>query len=393
MRFTRHEVAGAFADLGTLLPLALSLVVVNGLHPTPVLLIPGLLYLWCAWFYRLPMPVQPLKAFSALAIGMGLAPSVISAGALLMGLCLLLLGATSLGDRLTRLFTVPIIRGIQVGIGLILLWSAGRMILAPAPGGLRLSSWIIAGIALALLLLLWRSTRLPAGLAVLGFGVGLGLLAGPTFSWNLGPGPLQFALPSGADALLALQVLVIPQLPLTFANSVVACTDAARRYFGDGSARVRPRPLLLDMGAANIAAGMLGGMPVCHGAGGMTAHVKFGARTGAAPVIIGGTLVTLALGFGHAAVPLLQVIPRPVLGVLLGVIGVQHALLAADQRGFDLVLALVMGAVALATGNIAICLVVGLLAEAIRRSVRLARRDPARPSLPLPTLDTERLPS
>ena len=392
-RFTRHETAGAFADLGTLLPLALSLVVINGLHPTPVLLVPGLLYLWSGWYYRLPMPVQPLKAFSALAIGMGLAPSVIGAGAMVMGLCLLLLGASRLGDWLTRLFTLPIIRGIQVGIGLILLWSAARMISTAAPAALGLSPWMVAAMALALLLALLRSRRLPAGLAVLGFGVGLGLLARPVLSWDLGPGPLRPVLPSGSEMLLALQVLVIPQLPLTFANSVVACADAARSYFGAGVTRVRPRPLLLGLSLANLAAGLVGGMPVCHGAGGMTAHVKFGARTGGAPLIVGGTLVLLALGLGEAAVPLLQVIPRPVLGILLGVIGMQHALLTSDQRGLDLALALVMGALALATGNIAVSLTVGLLVEGVRRWSPLGRRVPTQASLPLPDLDTKRLPS
>ena len=67
----RREVAGAFADVGVLVPIAVALIVTNGLSPTAVLLPAGLMYLAASWIYRLPVPVQPLKAFGAIAIANG----------------------------------------------------------------------------------------------------------------------------------------------------------------------------------------------------------------------------------------------------------------------------------------------------------------------------------
>ena len=78
MRFDRRELAGAVADVGVLVPIAVALIVKNGLSATAVLLPAGLLYLVVAAVYRLPVPVQPLKAFGAIAIAKGLGPNEIA---------------------------------------------------------------------------------------------------------------------------------------------------------------------------------------------------------------------------------------------------------------------------------------------------------------------------
>ena len=92
-------------------------------------------------------------------------------------------------------------------------------------------------------------------------------------------------LRAGLDAGLinqnAFTVLVVPQVPLSFANSCLATADAARVYFGKAAERVRPGRLATTFGSADLLAGAISGMPVCHGAGGMTAHYAFGARTAA----------------------------------------------------------------------------------------------------------------
>jgi hypothetical protein len=85
LRFDRAELAGAVADLGVLVPIAVALIVKNGLSPTAVLLPAGILYVVAGLLYRLPVPVQPLKAFGAIAIAQGFGSSEIAAGALLMG--------------------------------------------------------------------------------------------------------------------------------------------------------------------------------------------------------------------------------------------------------------------------------------------------------------------
>jgi sulfate permease, SulP family len=156
-------------------------------------------------------------------------------------------------------------------------------------------------------------------------------------------------------------VLVVPQLPLTFANSCLATADAARVYFDDRAARVRPGRLAMSLGAADLFAGAISGMPVCHGAGGMTAHVTFGARTGAAPLTIGVTLVVVAVAFGAGLSGLLAGFPLPVLAGLLTMAGMLHITLLRDLHGrLDWALALWVGIVGV-TVNLAVSVTIGLV--------------------------------
>ena len=121
MRFDRRELAGAVADVGVLVPIAVALIVSNGLSPTAVLLPPALLYVANALIYGLPLPAQPLKAFGAIAIAEGLGADEIAAGALLIGSLFLVAGRLGLLDRAARAFPRALIRGVQLTVGLLLL--------------------------------------------------------------------------------------------------------------------------------------------------------------------------------------------------------------------------------------------------------------------------------
>lgn len=347
-RLTLAEVAGAFGDLATLGPLLVGLITVNHLNPTGVFLVVGLAYILSGLTYRLPVPVQPLKAVSATAIALGLSAGVVSASGWLMGLLLLVLAAGRLIEPIARLFTRPVVRGIQLGLGLLLLQSAWKLIAGPAlfpeaavlpPAVERWPIRLILVLGAALLLLaglLWR--RLPTSLLILGLGLSASLALGVSpaadhLRWGFRfP---TFYVPTLSDLTTAAWLLVIPQLPLTVGNATIATADAAQRYFGPRAVRVRPRTLLVTMGLSNLLAGLLGGMPVCHGSGGLTAHVRFGARTGTAPLLIGGLCLGAALLLDGGMLPLLVLFPLPVLGVLLFYVGVQHGLLVADLRRPD----------------------------------------------------------
>ncbi len=326
----RHEVAGAFADVGVLVPIAVALIVTNGLSPTAVLLPAGLLYLAAAWVYRLPVPVQPLKAFGAIAIASGLGVDAIAAGALLMGAIFLILGVTGLIDWAARAFPRPLIRGVQLTVGLLFLKIAYTMVMEPPSAFIDHAvnrGWLV-GLSVGCAVLALALRRQPIALVLIAVAVVAIAARAQGFAW--GPAPIsrpQLDLATFAAAFVA---LVIPQLPLTFANSCLATADAARTYFGEAAQRVRPGRLATSLGAANLFAGAIGGMPVCHGAGGMTAHRAFGARTGAAPAIIGATLVVLAIVFGAGLAALLTVFPLPILAGLLAVSGLLHIALLRD---------------------------------------------------------------
>ena len=378
--FNLREFAGSLGDLGTLIPLSIALVTVNGLSFTSVFLTVGLFYVATGLYYRLPVPVQPLKVVAAIAIA---APEdvtlpVMAATGILFGAFLLVLSLTGLIDQVAKLFTKPIVRGIQLGLGFILITKgisfiqsrelfvgdSGEEVLV---GGIPVNIIIgIAGVVLVLLLL--NSRRFPAALVIVGAGVIIGAAYG-AFSgtdWGFGPTDTNVFNPGLDDYATALVLLVIPQIPLTIGNAIIGSTDAARTLFGGGerTRRATNRSFATSMGVANVGAGLLAAMPMCHGSGGLAAHHRFGARTGGANIMIGSVLVLIAVAFGAVGITLLSSILYAVLGVLLLFAGLELALLIrdVDQRR-DLFVVVLIAGIGLATTNLGIAFGAGIVAE------------------------------
>jgi MFS superfamily sulfate permease-like transporter len=231
-------------------------------------------------------------------------------------------------------FPQPIIRGIQLSVGLLFCELAWKLV-STTPKAFadhRHSVWWLGGItalviAVALLLRGRQITLVFLAIAVVAM-----VLA---FHGSLRFGPSAVHIPhlSWAAFSAAAVALVLPQFPLSFANSCLATADTARAYFGDASRRVRPGRLAITIGLANLFAGTISGMPVCHGAGGMTAHRSFGARSGGAPIMLGSALIAVALGIGAMLTAALAGFPVPILAGLLTVAGVLHIMLLKDLRG------------------------------------------------------------
>lgn len=361
IRIDRWELGGAFADLGVLVPIAVALIVKNGLSPTAVLLPAGLLYVAAGGVYRLPVPVQPLKAFGAIAIAEGLGVGEIAAGALLLGGIFLALGSSGLIDRAARAFPKPLVRGVQLTVGLLFLKIAWGIVADP-PASFDthgLSPAVLVLLAAAVLATLLLRRRFPVALALVGVAAAV-IVVRSGDAVAFGPSAVEVPSLDRAAFWSALTVLVLPQLPLSFANSCLATADAARTYFGEAAARVRPGRLAASLGIANLCSGAIGGMPVCHGAGGLTAHYSFGARTAGAPFAIGLTLVAAALGLGAGLGVLLAAFPLSILAGLLAGAGLLHIGLLRDlERGPGLALALGVGVLGFVT-NIAVGLLAGL---------------------------------
>jgi hypothetical protein len=361
VRFDRRELAGALADIGVLVPIAVALIVGNGLSATAVLLPAGLLYLAAGFVYGLPIPVQPLKAFGAIAIAKGLGSEEIAAGALLMGVVFLTLGRLGVLDLAARAFPRALIRGVQLTVGLLFLKIAWGLLTDPPRGFIEhaLGAELAVPLAVTVVVLAFALRSRPITIALVVVGVvTTALLAGSQV--ELGPSALSLPSIDGATLLTAFTVLVLPQIPLSFANSCLATADAARTYFGRAAERVRPGLLATTFGSANLLAGAVSGMPVCHGAGGLTAHVAFGARTGGAPVAMGIALLSLALGLGAGLASLLAAFPLPILAGVLATAGFLHIGLLRDLRGArDWALALTVGTLGF-TADLALALALGL---------------------------------
>jgi predicted benzoate:H+ symporter BenE len=306
--FSLRELSGALGDLGTLLPLMLGTIVVVGLPPFPVLIGFGLFYLATALVYRLPVPVQPMKAVAAVLLTAHVSPGSLAISGVIIGAVLLLLGVTGWIVRLARLVPQSVLAGLQLGLG---------VSLALASVKLLSSSAFIGGVTVVLLLLL-LPTRLPSALIGLVLAVGLGQALGVPATHLAPPVPLtlpSLVMPTLEEMQAAMGLFVLPQLSLTLTNAVILTALIAHDYFGERAAHVTPARLSITSGLANLLLCPMGALPMCHGAGGLAAHYRFGARTGTALLALGIALLTL--GFVPNGIALLSAIPIAGLGALL----------------------------------------------------------------------------
>jgi len=366
-RFDRMELAGSLGDLGTLLPIAIAMVLFNGLSPVGVFLSIGIFFVLSGVYFGITVPVQPMKVIGAYAIATAMNPEQILASTLLMGVILLIVGMTGAIDVIRKFTPKSVIRGVQLSTGALLISGGVKFIIGTskyqvlqqavephltvqALAGIPISV-IIGIIAAVATLFLLDSRRFPAGLVVVagGFLMGLSLgmkseLAGIHIGLNL-PQLLPFGLPAKADFTFALFALVLPQLPMTMGNAVLAYTDLSAEYFPEKSSTVTNKKACISMALANFFSFGLGGMPLCHGAGGLAAHYRFGARTAGSNVIIGTLFVVLAILFGNSIVQIFNLIPMSVLGVLLIFAGAQLtlAMMDLDQRKDFFVATLILG--------------------------------------------------
>lgn len=380
IEFSRRELSGGLGDIGLFAPIAIALITINGLNATAVFASVGLAYVCTALYFDVPLPVQPLKAFAAAAIALQLSAEVIAAGALLMSASMALLAVTGMAERLAKVFPMVLVRGIQASIALLLVKAAVDMAAKGNWAGLPQidpTVSIVAAVAgCVLLFLLADNHRFPGALLVLGGGAAAGLVvAGGLPDVSFGPQALSVNLPSSDDFALALTALVIAQLPLTFGNSIVAVTDAERNYFGERAERVRPNRLAASMTIWNLLSGLFSGTPICHGAGGATAHYRLGARTAGATLMVGAGLLVLAFTFGASMPTLLQIVPPGVLAGMLLYVAVQHARLAASlELWSERALAAAVGVVTLIYGNLAIGFAFGVAVLVAAWLVRAAIR-------------------
>ena len=372
LKIDRHELAGGLGDAGLFVPIAVALVAVNGMNATAVFAVGGLAYLATALYFRVPMPVQPLKAFAAAAIALELEPVVIAAGALLMSAAMATLALTGLAGWLAERFPLVLVRGIQASVALLLAKAsvelAERGNWEGMPAVPEWAGLLMAAIGCGLLFAL-RSRRIPGALLVLCGGVAGGIVvAGGVPAVSYGPQAVGISFPDGAAFATALTTLVLAQLPLTFGNSVVATADAERSYFGERASRVRPNRLAASIAGSNLLAGLTHGLPLCHGAGGVTAHYKLGARTAAATASVGALYLGLALVFGASLPAVVQLLLPGALAGMLLYVALQHALLAASlDRVGDRLIAAGVGVVTLVSGNLAIGFGVGVVVLVMRR--------------------------
>jgi len=353
-RFNRMELAGSLGDLGTILPLAIGMILINGLNPLGLFLAVGLYYVGAGLYFRVTSPVEPMKVIGAYAIATGISAGQIQASSLWIFLILLIIGGTGIITLIGRYIPRPVIRGVQLSTGVLLVSQGVKLMLGtskfqslraaaepylviqslgPIPLGL-----VIGAVLGVLTLILLDNKRLPAAIVVVGAGLLIGVLLGTREGLQtirLGlfvPDLLPYGFPSTSEFTFALLVLVMPQVPMTLGNAVMANADLSIQYFPQDGKRVTYRALCLSMALANLLSFFLGGMPMCHGAGGLASRYRFGARSGGSNLISGAIFIVLALFLGTGLMGIIYLLPMSALGILLIFAGAQLSLTLLDIK-------------------------------------------------------------
>jgi MFS superfamily sulfate permease-like transporter len=222
----------------------------------------------------------------------------------------------------------------------------------------------IGGVIITLLLL--SSKRFPAMLVLLGYGIVLAFIQKADLFGELSHISMRFRFPeltfariSWKELLSGFVILGLPQAPLTLGNAIIGIVAENNHYFPDR--KVRAKTITIDHGIMNLISTCIGGVPMCHGAGGMAGHIRFGARTGGALVILGVVVLLTGLFLSDSVTLLFQVFPRPILGVILFFAGVELALVIRDVKLKKENLFVVLVTAGTAMWNMGIAYLAGLL--------------------------------
>ncbi len=282
-RFNRQEIAGSLGDLGTFLPLLVGMAAQNGLDFASALFFAGLFNIVTGLVFPIPMAVQPMKAIAAVALTEGLTvPQILAAGAS-VSLIILVLGLSGLINWLNRVIPRSVVRGLQLALGLSLLMKGMQMV-AGTHQWLAADSYCTGLLSALAVFLLFFSRKIPAALLLFGVGLAIALWTHPEVIGGLG---LGFTLPKWtppfwADFISSFPKAALPQIPLTTLNSVIAVCALSADLFPDRSAA--PRKVAVSVGLMNLLACWFGGMPMCHGAGGLAGQYRFGTNQRLDPV-------------------------------------------------------------------------------------------------------------
>lgn len=362
-RFNRHEIAGSLGDMGTFLPLLVGMAVQNGLDFGASLFFAGLFNVVTGLIFTVPMAVQPMKAIATVAITSGLPVTQILAAGVTVSVVILVLGLTGLIDWLNRAVPKSVVRGLQLALGLSLLMKGLQMVTGTG-AWVAADGYLTASVAALVVLALFLSNRVPSALVLFAAGLLIAVWKDP------GVLPLvhfDLSLPhwtplAWSDFTHAFPRAALPQIPLTTLNSVIAVCALSVELFPDRPASASPRRVSISVGLMNLVAGWFGGMPMCHGAGGLAGQYRFGARTNGSILFLGASKMLVALVFGASLMALCRAFPASVLGVMLAFSGIELALVTRDQtRRTEATIMLLTAGACLGADNVALGFVLGLL--------------------------------
>ncbi|MCK4450452.1 MAG: putative sulfate/molybdate transporter [Anaerolineae bacterium] len=357
--FNLRELAGSIGDFGTLFPLAIGFIAVNGLDPAGLFIMMGLSNIALGLIYRIPMPLQPKKVIAVAAIAQKWPPSLIYTSGFGLGITWFILVFTGLLRKIIVATPLFVVRGIQLALGVMLAWQGLKM-MQPAP--------LLGLVAVIIVLALRENRYAPAAIVLIALGVGIvawqGRL-GDALELAITLPPLT--VPRLEDVWKAMLLAGFAQIPLSITNAVIATAALIRDYFPQKA--VGERKLMLNMGIMNVVASFFGGMPMCHGAGGLAGQYYFGARTGGASILEGLIEVFVGLFLSQSIANIMAAFPMPLVGGMMLLVGIELGKAVMRLRGWKLWLALVTAAVSVVT-NMAMGFAAGLVAAYLMKGLK-----------------------
>ncbi len=330
IRFDRNELAGAFGDIGTDLPLLVGIILAAKLDAASTLIVFGGMQILTAFFYQMPMPVQPLKAMAALVIAQKIEGAVLFGAGLAIGVVMLVLSLSGALAWLSKAIPKAVVRGIQFGLGLQLaLLSLKEYV--PADGAL---GYALASVAFLITLFLLGNRKYPASLIVILLGIGYALVfhSEALFeSTSVSISLPKFFVPTWEHIATGFVLLALPQIPLSIGNSLLATKQTASDLFPEKKLSIQQIGFTYSF--MNLISPFLSGVPICHGSGGMVGHYAFGGRTGGSVVLYGLFYLVLGLFFASGFEQVVKIFPLPILGVILFFEGISLIKLLGDLLG------------------------------------------------------------
>ncbi len=356
-RFNSEEFSGAFGDSVTVIPLLVGVALVTDASLGHMFLFFGIFQIATGLFYRLPMPVEPMKALSALVIAGVLTYGDILFAGFILGLVFLTIGTMGVMKKVDKAVPSSVVRGIQMGLALIFLRSAlGYSLTSP---------WLaLLGIGVVLFFVLmnikWSVPNVSALLVIL-IGVVYGIYTYGSPPLGLISIPIP-ALPIPDSLVDSLVQGTLPQFFLTAGNSILATS----LLFSDLlHQKVDPDDLTRSVGVMNVVSPLFGGMPMCHGSGGLAGQYRFGARTGGSNLILGTIYIGVALVANSPEA--LAFFPLAVLGALLVFIAIELGLAGSKTKIWSVTL--ITAILALIT-NIAVGFLAGFALFKVRELLK-----------------------
>jgi len=311
--FNLRELAGSMGDFGTLFPLAIGYIAVCGLNPAGFLVMMGVANIVTGLLYRLPIPIEPMKVLAVVAIAQHWTPSMVYASGFGMGIVWTVFALIGVMKWIAKVTPDSVIRGIQVALGIILAIEAIKMIS---------TWWIIGVLSIITGLVLGRNRYAPAAIVLMALGLVIMIVKG---QFNLVEPPrLTLPIITGFSPREVWQSFLqagFAQIPLTATNAVIATSALIKSYWPEKP--VSESRLSLNMGIMNLILPFFGGMPLCHGAGGLAGQYYFGARTGGANIIEGLIEIAMGLFLAGSIAGLFSVFPVAIIGAMMFLVGVE----------------------------------------------------------------------